>query len=149
MTQESFFRAFMFTWRWKCFMCLIFPFFNHQSVCISHRAEQSSNGILCMLALWESSMHKNPDYISVLYPSKSFWHLFTEVDCRKQEGVPASWYAIELPDPLNSPHMNVETLITEEQGGLIWRGFLFADSCCSLSNKVMTVNFHEFFLNII
>lgn len=85
-------------------------------------------------------MHKNAyfNYISVLYRSKSFWHLFTELDCRKQKGILASWYIIELPDPLNSAHMNVEMLITGEQRGLIWRGLLFAGSCFSLSNKTMT-----------
>lgn len=85
-------------------------------------------------------MHKNAyfNYISVLYRSKSFWHLFTELDCRKQKGILASWYIIELPDPLNSAHMNVEMLITGEQRGLIWRGLLFAGSCFSLSNKMMT-----------
>lgn len=147
MTQKCLFRTLMFTWRWKCFTCLIFSFFNLQSVYISHRAEQKSNEIRSMFALWESSMHNNPsfNYSSMLYSSKSFWLLFTEVDCRKQKGIPTSWYTIELPDP----HMNVETLITEEQGGLIWRGLLFADSCYSLSNKVMTVNFNKFFLDII
>lgn len=144
MTQKCLFRTLMFTWRWEC---LIFSFFNLQSVYISHRTEQKSNEIPSMFALWESSMHKNPyfNYSSVLYSSKSFGGLFTEVDCRKQKGIPSSWYAIELPDP----HMNVETLITKEQGGLIWRGLLFADSCYSLSNKVMTVNFNKFFLDII